>query len=198
MSVVSCDRSLTVAALIGAVRVSKRLSANGLALAMISVSFCASAAPDFSGRWTMAHPPAQEAGRGGAAVARGDMGSGWGSTLTIAQEGLRLTVEYEFFTRGDMQGPLRFVYALDGSETRNSVMLGRGAQQQVSRTAWEGDKLVITTVHSFANPVTGQTMTQDVIRKLSLNAPNSLLVETTRSAVLGGLASTVRTVYAKP
>jgi hypothetical protein len=155
------------------------------------------AAPDFSGRWTIAPSPAPEVARGGMG-GRGDMGPGWGSPLTIAQNGAQLTIEYAFFTRGDMQAPLRFVYALDGSETRNSVMMGRGVHKEVSRTVWEGEKLVITTVHSFANPATGQAMTQDVIRKLSLNAPNSLVVETTRTGVLGGPSSTVRTVYTKP
>jgi hypothetical protein len=40
-----------------------------------------------------------------------------------------------------MQPALTFVYALDGSETKNSVMMGRGIQMQPSKTAWDGDKL---------------------------------------------------------
>ena len=169
-----------------------------LALVSMSVS-CATAllaAPNFSGRWTMEPPPAA-AGAGRGTAARGDMGPGWGSPLTISQDSGRLTVEYAFFGRGDMQAPLRFQYSLDGSETRNSVMMGRGVQQQSSRTAWEGDKLVITTVHSFADPGTGKMMTQEVIHKLSLNSPTSLVVETIRPGVLGGPPSTVRTVYTK-
>src|SRR4029434_7956929 len=93
-------------------------------------------------------------GRGGASS--GDMGSGWGSNITVTQDANRLTVEYAFFARGDMQPPLRFVYALDGSESKNSVMMGRGIQMQVSKTAWDGDKLVITTTHTFADPATGK------------------------------------------
>ena len=125
------------------------------------------------------------------------MGSGWGSPLTIAQDGGRLTVEYAFFGRGDMQPPLKFIYALDGSETRNSVMMGRGVQQQVSRTRWEGDTLLITTIHTFTNPATGKPMTQEVRQKLSLNSPASLVVETTRPGVLGGPSFTTTTVYQK-
>lgn len=106
-------------------------------------------------------------------------------------------VEYAFFARGDMQPPLKFVYALDGAETKNSVMMGRGIQAQTSKTAWDGDKLVITTLHSFENPANGQPMTSEVKQTLSLESPTSLVVETTRSGVLGGAPSTTRTTYRK-
>ena len=36
----------------------------------------------------------------------GDMGSGWGSTITIAQDATRLSVEYAIFSRYDLQPPL--------------------------------------------------------------------------------------------
>jgi hypothetical protein len=90
------------------------------------------------------------------------MGSGWGSPITITQDGAKLTVEYAFFGRGDMQPPLKFLYALDGSETKNSVMMGRGMQMQTARTAWDGAKLKITTLHTLADPSTGKPMTAEV------------------------------------
>jgi hypothetical protein len=125
------------------------------------------------------------------------MGSGWGPTITIAQDAMRLTVEYAFFTRGDMQPPLKFVYALDGSETKNTVMMGRGMQTQTSKAAWNAATLVITTAHPFADPATGKPGTAEVTQVLSLESPTSLVVETTRSGVLGGAATTTRTVYRK-
>jgi hypothetical protein len=125
------------------------------------------------------------------------MGSGWGSPITITQDGSRLTVEYAVFARGDMQPPLRFVYALDGSETKNSVMMGRGIQLQVSKTAWDGEKLVITTAHTLADPVSGKPVAATVTQTLSLESPTSLVVETMRSGVLGGPATSARTVYRK-
>ena len=124
------------------------------------------------------------------------MGSGWGSPITITQDGTKLTVEYAFFARGDMQPPLRFVYALDGTETKNSVMMGRGIQMQVSKTAWEGEKLVISTTHTLADPG-GKPLSVIVTQTLSLESPTSLVVETTRSGVLGGPATSARTVYRK-
>lgn len=125
------------------------------------------------------------------------MGSGWGSPITITQDATKLTVEYQFFARNDLQPPLTFVYALDGSETKNSVMMGRGVQEQTSRTAWDGDRLVITTIHSFADPSSGKTMTAEVKQTLSLSTPTSLVVETVRAGVLGGPSSTTRTTYVK-
>ena len=95
------------------------------------------------------------------------------------------------------QPPLRFVFALDGSETKNSVMMGRGNQTQTSKTAWEGDKLVITTTQSFDLPGTDQPLTSEVKQTLALESPTSLIIETTRSGVLGGPSSTTRTVYRK-
>jgi hypothetical protein len=152
--------------------------------------------PDFSGRWAIAQPaPPQGAGGGrGGRGPTGDMGSGWGNPITITQDATRLTVEYAFFGRGDMQPPLRFVYALDGSETKHIVRMGRGPQDQSSRTAWDGNRLVITTRHAFPNPDTGAPMNSEVKRVLSLTA-DSLIVETTRGGVLGGPASGTRTVY---
>ncbi len=170
----------------------------------------AQAKPDFSGRWTTdpdpaAPPPAATTGRAGAPPAAGgqrggrsgDMGSGWGSTITIAQDAARLTVEYAFFSRGDMQPPLKFVYNFDGSETKNSVMMGRGIQGQTSKTAWEGDRLAITTVHTFPDPAGGKPTMVEVKHVLSLESPTSLAVETTRTTPLGGPAKTTHTVYRK-
>jgi len=176
------------------------------AIGILAGSLAAQARPDFSGRWTTEPERTAEAGRGqgqagagpGGARGRGPtggLGSGWGPTITITQDANHLTVEYMFFERRDMQPPLSFVYALDGSESRVSLMMGRGIQVQASTAAWDGDRLVITTRHSFANPETGQPMTSAVRRTLSLETPDSLVVLTLREGVLGGPSSATRAVY---
>jgi hypothetical protein len=156
---------------------------------------------DFAGRWTTDPDPAAPApagpGQGRGGPARGDMGSGWGPTITIAQDTGRLTVEYAFFARGDMQPPLRFAYALDGSATKNTVMMGHGMQTQVSTAKWDGARLVIRTGHSFIDAATGKPATTEVTQTLSLESPSSLVVETTRAGVNGGPPSTTRTTYRK-
>jgi hypothetical protein len=170
---------------------------SGALVALLAVSATARTRPDFSGRWSSEPSPAGDGQRGASGDRIGDMGSGWGSNITITQTAERMTVEYVFFARGDMQPPLRFVFALDGSETKNSVMMGRGIQAQTSKTAWEGEKLVITTTHSFTHPETGQPLTSEIKQTLALESPTSLIVETTRSGVLGGPSSTTRTAYRK-
>lgn len=170
----------------------------------------AQAKPDFSGRWTSepepaaappAGAPAQPGGGRTAGPGRGgpapDIGSGWGSTITLTQNATSLTVEYAFFTRGDMQPPLKFVYALDGSESKNTVMMGRGLQVQTSRTSWSGESLVITSNYVFTDPQSGKPATAEVKRTLKLESPASLSVETVYGGVLGGPPTTSRTVYRK-
>ncbi|MEX2282689.1 MAG: hypothetical protein WEE89_09430 [Gemmatimonadota bacterium] len=182
----------------------KRSLAQPIAYALAVVAWltiagtAAQTPPDFSGRWT-SEPEAAPTRAGGAGGRGrvGDLGSGWGSPITITQDASKLTVEYMFFGRGDMQPAWRFVYTLDGSETKNSVMMGRGIQEQRSRTTWDNDKLVITTLYPFTNPVDGKPTTSEVKRTLSLESPVSLVIETRRAGVLGGPSSTTRTVFTK-
>ena len=61
------------------------------------------------------------------------MGSGWGPALTITQDGKQLIVEQPLFSRYDLQPPVKTVYALDGTESRNTVMTGHATQTRVSR-----------------------------------------------------------------
>ena len=148
----------------------------------------------FAGRWAAASDTTAP-GRG---PVTGNPGSGWGTPLTIAQDDSRLVVEYPYFSRYDMQPPLKFTFALDGTETKNAVMMGLGVQEQFSRAAWTGSTLVITTRYVAANPESaGDSLRVEVKRRLSLESTTRLIVETTRGGVLGGPPSTTRTVYTK-
>lgn len=149
--------------------------------------------PDFSGEWTV-EAPAGGRGRGGGPA---DMGSGWGRSITVTQSPDTLFVEYVFFARGDLQPPLKFRYALDGSRTSNSVMMGRGIQRQVSVTSWENGTLVIRTTHEFTDPESGRPSTVDVTKRLFLESPTRLHVESTIAGVLGGPPSTSETIYTR-
>jgi hypothetical protein len=148
--------------------------------------------PDFSGEWTQARPDGR--GRGGP---RGDMGSGWGPALAITQNAATVTVQYDVFVRGDLQPPLRFSYALDGSETRNAVMMGRGIQERTSTATWQGDTLAITTVFDVDEPDVPEGARVELRRRLWLEGPAALVVEATRTGVRGGPTTTTRTVYAR-
>lgn len=173
-------------------------------------ALCLTAAPagvpaqppaDFSGQWTLEAPAiaSTEAvpGRPAVASAPGTMGSGWGSTIAIAQDATQLRVEYTIFSRYDLQPPLTFTYPLDGSEGRNTVMMGRGEQVESSRARWDGRSLVIVTTYQVADRAAGKPFTAEVTRRLSLESPTTLIVDATRTGVLGGPASTTRSVYRK-
>jgi hypothetical protein len=157
--------------------------------------------PDFSGRWTLDVPAIASTpavpGTPAVAAAPGDMGSGWGSTITIAQDTQQLSVEYTIFSRYDLQPPLKFTYPLDGSEGRNTVMMGRGEQTESSRAQWEGQTLIITTTFQVTDRAAGKPFTAEVKRKLWLESATTLIVEVTRAGVLGGQASTTQSVYRK-
>lgn len=172
-----------------------------VAAVLVVCDLLAQAPTDFSGAWTLA-PSGRAAGAAAGSAppglsAQGDMSSGWGSDLTITQDASTLTVTYTYFHPREMQPPFTFKYALDGASSTNTVNMGRGPQEQVSKSAWQGTSLVITTTHRFVNPQDGQAMTSETRQVLSLESPTSLVIETTRSGVLGGAASTTRTVYKK-
>jgi hypothetical protein len=156
---------------------------------------------DFSGAWTIDAPavavtPAVP-GRPASTSAPGDMGSGWGSPMTIVQDARQLSVEYTVFSRYDLQPPLKFIYPLDGSEGRHTLMLGRGEQIESSRAKWDGQTLIILTTIPVVDRAAGQPFTTEITRRLSLESPGRLLVEVTRAGALGGPPSTTRAVYRK-
>jgi hypothetical protein len=154
--------------------------------------------PDFSGVWTADAEPAPTAVPSpGVPTPRGDMGDGWGSPLTISQDAAQLAVEHARFTRYDLQPPVRLVFALGGSESRNTVMIGHSAQVRVSRTSWEGPALCIRTTYPSLDPDSGQAFTTEVTHRLSLEAPETLVLEVTRGGALGGQPTATRTVFRK-
>ena len=180
---------------------SRTLLATFSLMAMLDTGIAAQPPADFSGRWTLDAPaiattPAVP-GTPAAAAAPGDMGSGWGSPLTITQDAKQLKIEYVFFSRYDLQPPLSFTYPLDGSEGRNVVSMGRGEQVELSKAKWTGQTLTITTTYRVDDRAAGKPFTMELSRKLSLESPTTLIVEVTRSGVLGGAASSTRSVYRK-
>lgn len=161
----------------------------------------AQAPADLSGTWTLVPPAiattAAVPGTPAAAAAPGDMGSGWGSPLTISQDAKQLKIEYAFFSRYDAQPPLTFVFPLDGSEGRNIVSMGRGDQIESSKAQWVGQTLVITTAYRVDDRAAGKPFTTQLTRKISLESPTTMIVEVTREGVLGGASTTTRSIYRK-
>jgi len=152
--------------------------------------------PDFSGDWKADADATPTGATPGPAPATslGTMGSGWGAVLTLRQDDKRLIVEYTLFSRYDLQPPLRLVYALDGSESVNTVMIGHTAQQRASRAVWKDQVLEIITQYPGIHPSSGKPFTTEVVQRLRLESADTLDVEVTRSTA-GAQPSSTRTVY---
>jgi hypothetical protein len=123
------------------------------------------------------------------------MGSGWGSPITITQDAGQFVVEYTPYTSYDLQPPVRLVYALDGSESRNTLMQGRGRPVSRSRASWEGSRLVVTTMFTHQDSPADSPIETELRQALSMESESVLVVEATRSGVMGGPATATRTVY---
>ena len=159
--------------------------------------------PDFSGSWstTVLHLRS--------AIGRVDkpqiatLGSGWGENISISHHPDKLEVERVFFVSREAQPLIKYQYALDESTTENKLYIGRDSKPPVSNTKWEDDKLVITTLFPCQDPRTGTWQSSKMIQTLWLEEPKTtpweatLIVETHRESVLGGLPSTNRTIYTK-
>jgi hypothetical protein len=115
--------------------------------------------------------------------------------LTITQDATRLVVEHARFSRYDLQPPVRLEFALDGAETRQTVMIGHASETRASRVAWEGETLRITTLYPAIDPASGRSVTTEATHRLTLGSPTTLVIEVMRAAALGGRPTSTRTVY---
>lgn len=159
--------------------------------------------PDFSGTWSTTILKSSPPRRGPSTEPIPELGSGWGNEISIIHSDSQLEVERIIFVPREIQPPLRYRYALDGSETDNKVTIGRSWPASNSKTKWDGNRLVITTNYPFQNPKNGAWISGKIIQTLWLQYATetpwepSLVLETTRVGVLGGISSTNRTIYSK-
>jgi hypothetical protein len=165
----------------------------GLTALTLATTATGQTLPDFSGRWIAVPEPAAVA----SAVAAGSLGSGWGNEVTLTQNATTLTVERAQFSAYDMQPPMRFSYALDGSENRVTFNVGRGPQEMVVKTSRQATSLVITTGYHVSLSENGGPATVEMKQILSLDTPGSLIVTTTLIGLKGGASSTSTTRYKK-
>jgi hypothetical protein len=161
---------------------------NALIVGALSLVFAAAVAqaqdkPNFSGSWTrVADPNAAAAG------GRGGGRGGLGMTATLTQDANTLTV-----TRTMQAGEIKTVYNLDGSDSKNTMMMGRGGNsvEQISKASWEGNTLVITTNYTMGENAVTTT------QKFSLDASGQLVLEVTNPGRGGGAPVTMTMTYKK-
>jgi hypothetical protein len=152
-----------------------------VAVGALALTASLAAQANFAGKWTMdpASAPAPAGGGG-----RGGRGGMLGQEVTITQDAKTLTLEY--MGGGQNPAPVKLVYMLDGSESKNTVM-GRGGQmEQVSKATWAGQSLVITTAMGAG----------EMKRTLSLQGGN-LVVETAAPGRDGGPGMNTKVTYKK-
>lgn len=155
--------------------------------------------PDFSGTWVRvdsAAPARTVAATGDASFPRGDMGTSWGSPVTITQDANRLVLVFDLFTSYDLQPKVRLTYALDGSESRNSVITGQAAAPTRSVATWDGATLTIATQYPAPAGVNLPVGALDVRQEIALDAQGRLQVRTMRRGASGS-PNTVSAVYAR-
>ena len=160
-----------------------------------AAGLAAQAKPDFSGKWVMdpasapappAGAPAGGGGGGGRGGGRGGGGgAGFGQEFTAKQDAKMLMITR---TQGDQT--VTAMYNLDGSESKNTVQGRGGAQEQVSKATWEGNKLVITTQLNFGGNAVEQK------RTLSMEG-GDLVIEQSQPGRDGGAPTTTKVVYKK-
>ncbi len=134
----------------------KRMTAmlSAAALVVMTAGLFAQAT-NFAGKWTRVDDPAAAAAAPGGGGGRGGGRGGFGQEVTITQDAKTITMEYMQGGQGGAT-PVKRVYNLDGSDSKNTMSFGGNTMEQVSKAKWDGGKLVITTAGQ--NGETTQTL----------------------------------------
>jgi len=143
-------------------------------LVLFSAAFAAQGKPNFAGKWTLTGDPS----------AAGMMTP---ASMTVTQDDKTITV-----AAANQMGEITTVYNLDGSEARSPLEFNGNSIDRVTKSAWDGGKLVLTTTASFQ----GQSF--ETKQVWTLGADGTLTVESTRPDFQGGGAPvTTKATYKK-
>jgi len=159
--------------------------------------------PDFSGTWSTAVLHRVSVINRIDVPLTPTLGSGWGDQISIKHTSNQLEVERVVFVPREIQQLVRYRFALDGSKSENKILMGRTGEAIVSTAERKGNRLIITSSYPFQDSKSGQWLSSKVTQTLWLEAASgtpwesTLVVETTREGLLGGLSSTNRTVYTR-
>jgi hypothetical protein len=130
--------------------------------------------PNFAGKWALVSPDAASAGMNP-------------STMTVTQDDKTITL----LSVGQM-GEIKTVFNLNGTEAKSPLEIQGMSIDRVTKSAWDGNKLVLTTVSDFQ----GQSFETKQI--WTLGTDGTLTVDSTRPDFQGGGAPvTAKLVYKK-
>ena len=144
-------------------------------LALVSTTIAsAQAKPNFAGKWALASPD-------------GAAGGMTPASMTVTQDDKTITL----VAAGQM-GEIKTVFNLDGTQAKSPIEIQGMSIDRVTKSAWDGNKLVLTTVSDFQ----GQTFETKQIWTLGADGP--LAIDSTRPDFQGGGAPiTTKLVYKK-
>jgi len=123
--------------------------------------FAAQAKPNFAGKWTLTGDPSTA-------------GMMTPASMTVAQDDKTLTVAIT-----TQMGDLKTVYNLDGSEAKSPIDVNGNSIDRVTKSAWDGGKLVLTTIANFQ----GQSF--ETKQVWTLGADGTLTVDATPARLPG-------------
>jgi len=134
----------------------------------------AQAKPNFAGKWTLTSPDAASVGMNP-------------TSMTVTQDEKTITL----LTAGQM-GEIKTVFNLDGTPGKSPLEIQGMSIDRVTKSAWDGSKLVLTTVSDFQ----GQSFETKQI--WTLGTDGTLTVDATRPDFQGGGAPiTTKLIYKK-
>jgi hypothetical protein len=145
-----------------------------LLLPLFAVTAASQAKPNFAGKWALSDPAAA----GGMMIP---------ATMAVVQDEKTVTLT----TVGQM-GEVKTVFNLDGTEAKSPFEVQGTRIDRVTKAAWDGSKLVLTTISDFQ----GQSF--ETKQVWTLGTDGTLTVDATRPDFQGGGAPvTTKSVYKK-
>jgi len=146
----------------------------------------AKARPDFSGTWAFDQVKSAQPGPDGKVMLVAMLGD----EFTALQDAVSLSLAIK---AGGVR--VNATYKLDGTESRNMSpgAFGQPPVEVISRSSWEGDKLVIKS--TSVSVLSGKNVPIDTRRVLWIDASGSLLVERTGTPATEVVPS--RSIYRK-
>ena len=152
----------------------RAFNVTGLLVLFLTTLASAQAKPNFAGKWALANPNDPSVGMNP-------------TSMTVTQDDKTFTI-----VAASQVGEIKTVFNLDGSQAKSPLEIQGMNIDRVTKSAWEGNKLVLTTVSDFQ----GQSFETKQI--WTLGADGTLTVDSTRPDFQGGGAPiTQKLVYKK-
>ena len=140
----------------------RAINVTGVLVLLFTTLAAAQAKPDFTGKWTLTSPAAASAGMNP-------------TSLSVTQDAKTITL-----VAGTQMGDIKTVVNLDGTPAKSPIEIQGMSIDRTTKSAWEGNKLVLTTVSDFQ----GQTF--ETKQVWSLGTDGTLTIDSTRPDFQGG------------